>query len=277
MDHRIVRAVRLIEDEMSGDIVLDAVAATVGLSASRFHHLFRDEVGVPPGVYLRRIRLNAAAGRLQWTQEEAGRIASGLGYASQSSFTHAFIRRFGTTPGRFRADFCRGITGSDALDNCGPVGLREMDAFMLLARRYVGDLAGVRAYWTDFEARLPGGIGRWRGARFMALVHDDPRMTPAGEVRYDCCVTLDPGMTFAPRVLRQAGLHVIRTRPGRYGSLHFRGGRDRVLGAYRLLCDHWLRNCRYTMADDPAIEIQAAPRHHMDPARLELTILVPLD
>lgn len=277
MDIRIARAVRLIERDMADPVRFDLIAAAVGLSSSRFHHLFRAETGAPPGAYLRRIRLDAAALRLQWTAEPAGRIAVGLGYDSQASFTHAFRRRFGVPPGDYRARYARSVAAPGAPRGCSRVTIREVPVFRLLARRYVGDLWEVRRFWTDFEARLPGGPARWRSGLFLGLLHDDPRTTPLGETRYDCCVTIPEAATLDPEEAARAGLQAIATRPGLYGGLSFAGPREEVLPAYRLLCDHWVRNSRFTITEDPAIEIHARPRHRMDPANLDLTILLALE
>lgn len=233
-------------------------------------------MGVPPGAYLRRIRLDAAALRLKWTQEDIGRIAAGLGYSSQASFTHAFIRRFGMTPSRYRAELRDTITESDALENCGPVDVRWVDSFRLFAKRYIGDIANTRDNWHDFETCLPGGYKDWRRGLFINLLYDDPRTTRPEEMRCDCCVTVDeatPSITEAGH----ADLQEIRTPPGLYASLRFKGSRDRLLGAYQILCDHWIRNSRYAVADGPGIEIHGIPRNHMNPDRLEITILIPLE
>ncbi len=277
MDVRIARALRLIERDMAAPVSFDAVAAAVGLSSSRFHHLFRDTMGVPPGAYLRRIRLDAAALRLQWTGDTAGQVAVALGYDSQASFTQAFQRRFGTAPGRYRARYARRMADGAAARGHGRVAVREVPAFHLLARRYVGALRDLRSFWSDFEAHLPGGLRAWRNGLFVGLLHDDPRTTPAHEMRYDCCVTLREGGAPDPGEIAAAGLQAIATRPGLYGSLRFAGPREELAPAYSLLCDHWVRNSRFAITEDPAIEIHARPRHHMDPARLDLTLLLALE
>lgn len=47
---------------MGESVCFDAIARALGLSATRFHHLFAAEMGIPPSVYLRRIRLIRAIG-----------------------------------------------------------------------------------------------------------------------------------------------------------------------------------------------------------------------
>lgn len=277
MDIRIARAVRLIEREMSDPVNFDAVASAVGLSAPRFHHLFRDTVGQPPGAYLRRIRLDAAALRLQWTAEPVGHIAFCLGYQSQASFTQAFQRRFEMAPTLYRSHYARGILpyGSDTTPR---ITVREVPRFRVLARRYIGDPWDVRIFWRDFATCLTGRPEQWRNRIFLGLMHDDPGTTPPGETRYDCCVVLANSSDFDAAMATRMDCEIIETRPGLYGCLQFSGPRDGVAPAYRQLCNHWLQNSRsFAITEDPAIEVHAVPRHRMDPQRLELTLLLALE
>lgn len=275
MDERIVRAMRIIESRINEDVDFAHVARAIGLSPSRFHHLFTDEAGCAPGAYLRRIRLDAAALRLRWTSDTVGQISISLGYVSQSSFSHAFVRRFGRTPARFRREFDKGLQEPTTVQGLGLIGVREIGAFRLLAKRYVGDLNEIRSFWSDFEANLPGDRRGWDREVFVGLLYDDPRMTAASEVRYDCCVTVADTFT-EDAALSARRLHLISTRPGRYGCLAFSGHRDHVVTAYQRLCDHWAKNSRYTISDEPAIELHDRPRHLMPPENVRLTLMLPL-
>jgi len=277
VDDRIVRALRMIEADMAEEVVFDDIARSVLLSPSRFHHLFAEEVGCPPGVYLRRIRLDAAALRLRWTQDTVGRIAIGLGYTSQASFSHAFVRRFGVTPARFRHAFDKTLPALAPSETLGAIRVRDIVSFHVIAKRYVGDLSTVRRFWEDFERSLPGSPKTWSNEIFMGLLYDDPRMTAANEVRYDCCVTAGSGHLNSGALLRKRGLHIISTRPGSYCCTQFSGHRDHLAGAYQHLCDGWLKSSRYVVSDDPAIELHARPRHRMPPHELQLTLMIPLE
>lgn len=277
MDSRIVRAVRLIERDMADSICFDTVAARVGLSSSRFHHLFRETVGQPPETYLRRIRLDAAALRLQWTSEPVGLIAIGLGYQSQAAFTKAFQRRFGMPPQRYRTEYLRTVLSDSVPAGRSRISVREVPSFTMLAARYVGNPWEVREYWRDFEKRLPPGKQRWKNSIFVGLLHDDPRTTPVHETRYDCCVVLTDGASLDWQTAAANGLQLIRSRPGPYGCLRFRGHRDDLLPAYDLLCTHWVRNSSFAITEDPAIEVHARPRHRMDVDKLDLTLLLALE
>jgi AraC-like DNA-binding protein len=78
------------------------LASKSGLSRTAFAARFRDLVGEPPMTYLARLRLGHAAGYLATTDKTLPQIARLVGYHSESSFSQAFRRAFGRTPGEYR-------------------------------------------------------------------------------------------------------------------------------------------------------------------------------
>ncbi|ACR31983.1 AraC family transcriptional regulator [Burkholderia glumae] len=79
------------------------LAAHCGFGPRRFHQLFVEAFGETPHRYLLKLRLDAAVLRLADPAHTLAAIAADLGFADQSAFTHAFTRRFGIAPGRWRA------------------------------------------------------------------------------------------------------------------------------------------------------------------------------
>ena len=78
------------------------LAARVGLSRSGFALRFTELVGEPPLQYLARWRMARAAELLRDTHEGMGEIAAKVGYESVPSFSKAYKRWQGTSPGAFR-------------------------------------------------------------------------------------------------------------------------------------------------------------------------------
>ncbi|VWC40263.1 AraC family transcriptional regulator [Burkholderia stagnalis] len=70
----------------------------------RFHQLFVDAFGETPHRYLQRLRLDAAVILLADGRHALADIAGQVGFSDQSAFTHAFTKRFGIAPGRWRGD-----------------------------------------------------------------------------------------------------------------------------------------------------------------------------
>jgi AraC-like DNA-binding protein len=80
------------------------LAAHCGYGMRRFHQLFVDAFGETPHRYLQRLRLDAAVILLADGRYPLVDIAGMVGFADQSTFTHAFTKRFGVAPGRWRGE-----------------------------------------------------------------------------------------------------------------------------------------------------------------------------
>ncbi|MCV6589570.1 MAG: AraC family transcriptional regulator [Marinobacterium sp.] len=77
------------------------LAGLACLSQSQFHERFRQQNGATPHQYLLEQRLRKASHYLEQGRPLA-QISERCGFSSQSAFTHAFRRRFDTTPARYR-------------------------------------------------------------------------------------------------------------------------------------------------------------------------------
>lgn len=272
MDDRIRSSMRKMEQRISEEPDFAGLADAAGLSRCRFYRLFLDQVGETPGSYLRRIRLDLAAMRLRWTRESVGEIAHGLGYRSQSSFNKAFIARFGETPTRFRNDTDR--WPNKPLDKVADrrIRLQHSEGFICIAKRYLGPYSEVPGNWTDFRERLATLSDAVHSGLFLGLTYDDPRFTPANQIRYDCCIVVGE----RPEGLNGSGFHLLSTRPGLYAAASHAGRYEMVGSTYSLVLDNWVADSRYTMADDPAVEVYSVPPDDYLADDLRCTIMVPL-
>ena len=59
-------------------------------------------MGKSPATYVAQWRMDLAAVRLRDTSDPVGAVAERVGYQSVPSFTRAFLRDRGTTPGAYR-------------------------------------------------------------------------------------------------------------------------------------------------------------------------------
>src|SRR5262249_61814734 len=74
----------------------------VGESRSKFAERFRTRVGEPPLAYLTRWRMHSAARLLTDDSLTVGEAARQVGYESETAFSKAFRRLFGSAPGAHR-------------------------------------------------------------------------------------------------------------------------------------------------------------------------------
>lgn len=99
MDHRVKRVLRTLPSRLADEqsVSLEAVARSVGLSASRFLHLFTASVGVPLRPYVLWLRLQRGARELALGRSVAD-AAHAAGFADAAHFTRTFRRTMGATP-----------------------------------------------------------------------------------------------------------------------------------------------------------------------------------
>ncbi len=95
---RIQRVVAQMRSCMEDDLSLSQLAATGGLSPSRFVRAFRDAMGVPPHRYLRGLRIEKAQALLEQTDLPVIEIALSCGFGQPSHFATSFRETTGLSP-----------------------------------------------------------------------------------------------------------------------------------------------------------------------------------
>jgi AraC-like DNA-binding protein len=78
------------------------LAGIACLSRSAFAERFTAVMGQPPLSYLSEHRMRLAVWQLQHTRQPVCRIAEMVGYSSETAFSQAFKRTYGTSPSHFR-------------------------------------------------------------------------------------------------------------------------------------------------------------------------------
>jgi AraC-like DNA-binding protein len=111
-DLRVGRAVRRLDTLAGVDTPATDLAAEVGLSTSRFLHLFSEQTGTTVRRYRIWSRMVLAAGALA-SGADLTRAAADAGFATPSHFTAAFRRMFGLPPSRLLAHAGRPVVWTD--------------------------------------------------------------------------------------------------------------------------------------------------------------------
>lgn len=101
-----VQALRELVDDIANDPTCDwtqgLMAKRLCVSPRTMLRLFRDEYGCSPADMVARQRLNRAIYLLSSTEDSIEIIAEGCGYANPSSFSRAFSKHIGLSPGKYR-------------------------------------------------------------------------------------------------------------------------------------------------------------------------------
>ena len=98
----VARAVAFIEASFAQPVSLATLAATAGLSVSRFATLFRQEVGISPHRYVCLVRVRHAQTLLR-NGVPPSLVATEVGFFDQSHLGRHFLRTVGVTPGNYVA------------------------------------------------------------------------------------------------------------------------------------------------------------------------------
>jgi AraC-like DNA-binding protein len=102
-DRQIGAALTALHREPARDWTVAELGAAVNMSRSSFAQRFHERVGLPPGEYLIRWRMQAAARALRTSSRTVAAIGGDLGYASEGAFSSAFKRVMGRPPSAYRA------------------------------------------------------------------------------------------------------------------------------------------------------------------------------
>jgi AraC family transcriptional regulator len=94
--------IELMHARLSEDISLDELAAEARLSPYHFARMFKQSVGVPPRVYLTRLRVEKACELLEYTDLPVTEIALAVGYSSNQVLARVFTKHRRVSPTSYR-------------------------------------------------------------------------------------------------------------------------------------------------------------------------------
>ncbi|MEQ9608383.1 MAG: GlxA family transcriptional regulator [Kiloniellaceae bacterium] len=107
---RVAAAIRLMEQRLDSPLTTAAIAKRLEVSVRTLELLFKQALGMGPGTYYLRLRLQAARRLLLDTRLSMQVIAVRCGFGSHSAFSRFFRQHFAVSPSAYR----RGPRGSVA-------------------------------------------------------------------------------------------------------------------------------------------------------------------
>lgn len=95
--------VSYINSNLDRKLTLSDLARSATLSRSRMCSLFKKEMGMPPGQYVKTVRMQKAADLLERTSLTVTQIRAKIGMQDESRFVRAFKKVYGLAPSHYRA------------------------------------------------------------------------------------------------------------------------------------------------------------------------------
>ncbi|WP_098743495.1 AraC family transcriptional regulator [Paenibacillus sp. EZ-K15] len=99
---KIQKSVDYIELHLKEDLSVCSIAEQAYFSVTHFYRIFRAMVGDSVKEYIRNRRLSQSVNELLTSEKRIIEIAIEYGFESQETYTRAFTKQFGITPGRYR-------------------------------------------------------------------------------------------------------------------------------------------------------------------------------
>jgi AraC family transcriptional regulator len=264
-----------IQKHLDEELPLDRLARVAHFSPYHFHRVFKALVGEGVSEYVRRLRLESAAVALKTTDRGVVRVALDAGYGTHEAFTRAFRQLFGVSPTQFRAGQHPRLSPKEEIPMPAETTPPEV-RFDTLPPRRVAFLRHVGPYQTvgpTFQrlAGWAGPRGLFRpGVLLLGVCHDDPDVTPADKIRYDCCITVDD--QFRP----EGDFGVQTVAGGEYAVLTHRGPYETLGESYRWLYGTWLPTSGREPGHAPPFEVYLNSSGDVAPKDLLTEICVPL-
>jgi len=209
---RILRVLTHIQEHLDEALDLEELARVACFSSFHFHRVFAAMTGETIADHVRRLRLERAAMELRSGAKQVIQLALDAGYEAHEAFTRAFKAAYGVSPSEFRR-----ATGPIAI-RPAPSGVhfrpgvplttfntnhittkimkvitKKIKPMRVAYLRHIGPYAyeSVSHTWIDLMARLSADKQVRKSSVFIGIGHDNPSVTPAAELRYDVCITVD--------------------------------------------------------------------------------------
>jgi AraC family transcriptional regulator len=227
------RALLFIQNNIQEEFDLEAVASEAGFSPYHFYRLFRTFTGESLKAYIRRLRLENAAFRLQTGQEQIIDIAFDSGFYTHETFTRAFRKQFNIHPSGYKKKETPDATDR-FISEVGLVMFRKRTcAFMRITGPYAGSGTpdATNSAWSKIAGRMGIEPGRLHEQELFGVSHDDPSITETERIRYDACIGYPEGSEPAPLSLELAA--------GRYARAIHTGSFEDLTETYHYLIYEW--------------------------------------
>ncbi|MEM6334279.1 MAG: AraC family transcriptional regulator [Planctomycetota bacterium] len=242
----IQRVALAAESDFTAGLSVADLAEDAGMSEKHFQRCFRAVMGEPPKRYLRRIRLQAAAYYLKWSDAPVIELGMRLGFDTPAGFTKAFTKAYGRSPTSFRGasevvPYLR--TPRLSAEGFDPrmleahrlaVRIETLPARRVAFMRHIGPTETAASVWRPFRAWLDDA-GLWSDDALLLGIHNDYWDAQSeARYRYDAAAVVPDDFPGDERVNTRV------LAGGRVAMTEFAGSVAEMDEAWRRFVDQWL-------------------------------------
>lgn len=273
-DHAaIVQRVLLRIEERLDDVQITDLIQYSGYSPYHFHRLFVAYAGESLKQYVKRLRLQKAAHRLNHSSDPVTGIALDAGYQTPSAFNKAFKAFFGTSPSGFKEQ----PPLRKAAMKTEPLRIEELAPLRVYCARHTGPYHESGKAWEQLMGFIyPLKIREKKNllgkdAKMLGISYDDPDVVEAAHLRYDACITADDHVRLVPGIEEKTiagGLCAVFLHKGSYNNLN---------ETYAAIFAGWVKEHNVSLREVPIVAryLNRDPRRTR-PENLRTEIYIPI-
>jgi AraC family transcriptional regulator len=303
-ERRINRVIDHVQAHLGGELTLERLAEVAAFSPFHFHRVFAAITGETLSDFIRRVRLERAAGALISLPETSIiEIALRYGFSSAATFARAFKAHFGMSATQWRSGGAqqwreanrdqsnrkprqaerknrkasvkrighRGATGHEG--RAMRVEIREIPRYRIAYMRHVGPYGtrgGISVLWTSLWRWIRGRDLRHPGMLTVGIGHDAPGIVAREKLRYDAGLIV--GDDFKP----DRAIDVADLPGGKYAVAIFQGSAAVISEAWSKLYTAWLPGSGYQPEDRPRLELRREHNLRLPPDHLRCELCLPI-
>lgn len=274
---RILKVLIYIEENIDENLSLESLAKIACYSPFHFHRIFQAIVGETVHDYVKRLRMQIAAGKLRYTEQPVTTIALDASFETPSAFTRAFKQFMGSSPRNYRSLHTAINVMTQKIKELPMIKPEKIeksmsDLHLLFVRRY-GDYSesSCEAWKAMINYINENHLDR-STLRHFGICHDNPQITSTEKLRYDAAI-LSPS---SDKGKGEVGHQVIRS--GKYAIFVHKGSYDGLEEAFNRIFVKWLPDSseKYDESRIPFCEYLNMQLIHTAPDSLLTKLYIPL-
>ena len=224
---RTLKVLIYIEENIDENLSLEKLAKIASYSPFHFHRIFQALVGETIHDYVKRLRMQTAAGKLRYTEQSITAIALDASFETPSAFTRAFKRFMASSPRNYRSLNSAINTMTQKLKELPMIKPNRIekslpDLNLLFVRECGNYTRSPRAAWQDMIGFIDENHLDRSKIRYFGISRDDPQVTSEDKLRYDAAILAPKDCKEKGKVgyqMLKGGKYAIFTHHGSYDGL----------------------------------------------------------
>ncbi len=273
----ILKVLVYIEDHLEEELRMGELAKIAGYSPFYFHRIFQLIVGETLHKYIRRLRLEKAAGKLRYTNDPITDIALDTQFDTPSAFTRAFKQFMGSSPRNYRLLY-QEVNAMTKKMNEFPmihpdtIEILSDTALWFIRKQGSYSFSSQLAWESMLTFIQKEGLDKVL-LRYFSVAHDDPTITNEDQLRFDACIQPPKGLQLKNKIASQI------FKGGKYAIFIHYGPHDTLDNTFDRIFLKWIPNSREHCDDSRPIVCEHFHLEYVgkDESKLETKIYIPIE